>query len=69
MNIKISTMVEKKSWEQFKSLSKTSRQSLTVMVTEAIQEYLRRKQVRPLFLKHMEDSIEKNKQLGKLLAK
>lgn len=37
-------------------------------ITEAIREYVRRKRIRPQVLKHLDDSIDENKELGKLLA-
>lgn len=69
MVIKISTIVDKKIWKEFKSLSEETHQSLTGMLTEALEEFIRRKRVRPDFLKHMAQSLEEHKALGKLLAK
>lgn len=69
MGIKISTLVDEKVWEEIKDLSQETRQSLSGMVTEALEEYIRRKRLRPDFLKEMEKSIEENDALGRLLAK
>lgn len=69
MGIKISTLVDQKVWEEIKVLSKETRQSLSGMVTEALEEYIRRKCLRPDFLKNMEKSLDENGELGRLLAK
>jgi len=37
-------------------------------LTEAIREYVRRRRVRPDVLKHLETSIEENRELGRRLA-
>jgi len=38
-------------------------------LTEAISEYVRRKRVRPEVLNHLENSMDQNEELGKLLAR
>jgi len=60
---------DKKVWKEVQNLSQETRQSLSGMVTEALEEYIRRKRLRPDFLKNMEKSIEENEALGRLLAK
>lgn len=69
MGIKISTLVDEKAWKELKSLSEETHQSLSGLLSEAVKEYVRRKRVRPTFLKHAEDSIEENEKLGRLLAR
>jgi hypothetical protein len=69
MTIKISTIVDENVWGDFKELSKETHQNLSGMLNEAIQEYVRKKRLRPDFLKHMEDSLRENEALGRLLAK
>lgn len=69
MSIKISTLVDEKVWEAIKDLSQETHQSLSGLVTEALDEYIRKKRLRPDFLKNMEKSIEENEELGHLLAK
>lgn len=66
--IKISSKVEKSVWEDLKALAAESRQNLSGLLTDAIQEYVRRRRVRPDVLAHLDDSIEKNEKLGRLLA-
>lgn len=69
MVVKISTTVDKKVWEEFKELSEETHQSITGLLTEALREFVSKKRVRPMFIKHMEKSIEENEKLGRLLAK
>ena len=69
MATKISTIVEDKVWQDFKKLSDETHQSISGMLTEALRDYLKRKRIRPEFLKHAEESIEENQKLGELLAK
>jgi predicted CopG family antitoxin len=69
MNIKISTSIDEKVWEELKSLAKESRQSISGLLTDAVKDYLRKKRIRPEFLKHMEDSCKDHDDLYRLLAK
>ena len=39
------------------------------LLTEAVEEYVARRRVRPSVLRHLDDSIAENEELGKLLAK
>ena len=43
--------------------------SISGLLTEAIEEYLCRRRVRPDVLRHLEDSITNNEELGRLFAK
>ena len=49
-------------------LARESHQSISGLLTEAIREYVRKKRLRPTVMKHLEDSIEENEELGKRLA-
>lgn len=69
MTIKVSTLVDKKVWDAMKDLSEETHQSLSGMLSEALEEYIRRKRLRPDFLKQMDQSLEENEALGRLLAK
>ncbi|MBI5300326.1 MAG: hypothetical protein HY877_08575 [Deltaproteobacteria bacterium] len=69
MAVKISTTVDEKVWEEFKELSDETHQSITGLLTEALKDFVRKKRVRPVFVKQMEASIEENEKLGRLLAK
>lgn len=69
MGLKISTTVDEKVWKQFKKLSDETHQSLTGLLEEALVEFMNRKRLRPMFLKHAQDSLDDNEELGQLLAK
>ena len=68
-SIKISSKVDEDTWNELKALAKESHQNVSGLLTEAIRDYLLRKRIRPVVLKHLEDSIAENEELGKLLAK
>jgi predicted transcriptional regulator len=68
-NIKISSKVDEAVWEELKALAKESHQNVSGLLTEAISEYLSRKRVRPVVLNHLDDSMDLNDELGKLLAR
>jgi predicted transcriptional regulator len=67
--IKISSKVEAEVWAELRAVAAESHQSVSGLLTEAITEYLQRRRVRPVVLKHLEDSIEANRRLGELLAR
>jgi len=66
--IKISSKVDASVWEELKELARESHQNVSGLLTEAIREYVRRKRIRPTVLAHLEDSIDENEDLGRLLA-
>ena len=66
--IKISSKVEESSWNNLKELAKESKQSISGVLTEAIDDYLRRHRVRPEVMKHLEDSMNAHDSLGHKLA-
>lgn len=68
-NIKISSKVDEAVWEELKALARESHQNVSGLLTEAISEYVRRKRVRPVVLNHLDDSMDQNDELGKLLAR
>lgn len=67
--IKISSKVEEEVWEELRELAAESHQSISGLLTEAIRDYVQKRRVRPVVLKHLSDSLEENKELGRLLAK
>jgi predicted transcriptional regulator len=67
-SIKISSKVDEDAWNELKALAAETHQNLSGVLTEAIREYLTRRRVRPVVLKHLEQSIDENEALGKLLA-
>lgn len=68
-NIKISSKVDEAVWEELKALAKERHQNVSGLLTEAISEYVSRKRVRPVVLNHLDDSMDQNDELGKLLAR
>ena len=68
-SIKISSKVDEATWNELKALAAETHQNVSGLLTEAIQEYVTRKRVRPVVLDHLEQSITENEELGKLLAR
>lgn len=69
MNTKISTIVDDKVWQEFKALAAETHQNIGGLLGEALREFIRKRRLRPDVLRHMEESIAKNEELGRLLAK
>ena len=68
-SIKISSKVDEDIWNELKALAAETHQNVSGLLTEAIREYVTRKRVRPIVLNHLEQSIDENEELGKLLAR
>jgi len=66
--MKISSKVEEADWRALQAMARESHQSLSGLLTDAIREYLRRRRVRPEVLRHLEQSIDENRELGRRLA-
>lgn len=66
--VKISSKVEKSAWEALKALAEESHQSISGLLTAAVEDYVRKRRIRPEVLNHLEDSIERNEELGRRLA-
>ncbi len=66
--IKISSKVNQEDWKNLQDLARESHQSISGLLTEAIRDYVRKKRLRPSVMKHLEDSIVENEELGKRLA-
>ena len=67
--IKISSKVDETTWEELKQLAQESHQNISGVLTEAIQDYVRKHRVRPVVLQALEQSIQENRELGQLLAR
>ena len=67
-SIKVSSKVDKAAWEALKRLADESHQSISGLLTEAVQDYVRKRRVRPDVLRHLEASIQENEELGRRLA-
>lgn len=66
--IKISSKVDEAAWNELRELARDTKRSVSGLLTEAVEEYLARRRVRPSVLKHLDDSMRENEELGKLLA-
>jgi len=66
---KISSIVDEAVWDDLRALAEESNQSISGVLTEAIREYVQRRRIRPDVLKHLEESIENNEELGGLLGR
>lgn len=67
--VKISSKVDEEVWEELRTLARDSNQTISGLLTEAIADYLRRRRVRPEVMDHLEDSMDDNEELGRLLAR
>ena len=65
---KISSKVEESVWEDLQQFARDSHKSISGLLTEAISDYLRRQRVRPMVIGYLEDSMDENEELGRLLA-
>ena len=68
-SIKISSKVEQREWVALQELARESHQSNSGLLTDAIRDYVRKRRLRPTVVSHLEDSMDENEELGKLLAK
>lgn len=68
MPIKISSKVSKAAWEDLRALARESSRSISGVLTEAIEDYVRRRRIRPEAMQHLEDSMRAHDTLGKKLA-
>ena len=66
--IKISSKVEESAWEALKALAEESHQNISGLLSEAVQDYVNKRRIRPEVLEHLEDSIQQNQELGRRLA-
>ncbi|MDX1660772.1 MAG: hypothetical protein R3326_03185 [Gemmatimonadota bacterium] len=67
--VKISSKVDQRAWRELKQLADETDRTISGVLTEAIEEYLLRRRVRPVVREHLEDSIAENERLGELLAR
>ena len=66
--IKISLKVEEAAWKELRVLARESKRSVSELVSEAVEEYLAQRRVRPNVLRHLEDSMRENEKFGRRLA-
>ncbi len=67
--IKISAEVDEAAWNELLDLARETKRSVSEVLSEAIEEYLARRRARPDVLRHLEDSMRENEELGKLFAR
>jgi len=67
-SIKISSKVDEKVWNGLREFARELHQNISGPLGEAIRECVIRRRVRPVVLKHLEDSIVENERLGRLFA-
>jgi hypothetical protein len=67
--IKISSKVEEREWEALQAIARESQQSIAGLLSEAVADYVRKRRLRPVVLAHLEDSMNKNEELGQRLAR
>lgn len=67
--IKVSSKVEEAAWNELKEMAAESHRSVSGLLTEAVEEYVARRRVRPDVLRHLDDSMRENEELGRLLAR
>lgn len=66
--LKFSSQVDAEVWKQLKAFAAESNRTVSGVLTEALRQYLRRQRVRPQVSEHLEESIRRNAELGRLLA-
>ena len=67
--IKVSSKVEESAWEELRAMADESHRSISGLLTDAIREYVQRRRIRPDVLRHLDDSVRENEELGRLLAR
>ena len=67
--IKISSKVDEETWRTLQTLAKETHQSISGLLTEAVQAYLQNRAVRPMVMVQLEASVKDNAELGHLLAR
>lgn len=66
--IKVSSKVDEDAWRALQALAKETHQSISGLLTEAVQAYLQNRAVHPAVLVHLEESVNDNAELGRLLG-
>ena len=67
--MKFSSKIDERAWEDLKRIAKESHKSVSGLLTEAVEQYVKRHRVRPEVLEHLEDSIRDNEELYRRLAR
>lgn len=67
--VKFSSKIDERAWEDLKRIAKESHKSLSGLLTEAVEQYVKRHRVRTEVLEHLDDSIRDNEELYRRLAR
>ena len=67
--IKISSKIEESVWNELKAIAQESHQSVSGLLTEAVDDYVKKRRIRPIVLDHLNRSMADNDELGSLLAR
>ena len=66
--VKMSSIVDRAVWEEFKELARESHQSISGLLNQALEEYIARRRIRPVVMSELEASMREHERLGTLLA-
>ncbi len=66
---KFATQIDERTLEELRSYAKTTGRSISSVVSEAVEEYLKRASVRPAFRDAMSEVLEDHADLLQKLAK
>ena len=66
---KFSSKLDKKILSELRNFAKEKKQNISDILDQAIGDYLTRAYIKPVFQKHLEESISENEELLKRLAK
>jgi len=66
---KFATQIDERALEELRSYAKTTGRSISSVVSEAVEEYLKRASVRPAFRDAMSEVLEDHADLLQKLAK
>ena len=68
-SVKISSKMNQVTWKALQQVSHDTHQSISGLLSEAVEDYLKRRTLRDDVLRHSDQSMQDNEELGKLLAK
>lgn len=66
---KFATQIDETALEELRSYSKSTGRSISSVVSEAVQEYLKKARVRPAFREAMSETLDDHAELLKRLAR
>jgi predicted transcriptional regulator len=67
--VKFSSKIEKKILDELREYAEESKKNISVVLNEAVTEYLARARVRPAFIKASSEVLEEHKELLEKLAR